>query len=131
MNSISYFPFILYLQLSAQKGLGTTVFSEICSLLSLGFTIGFSIFLIGFVDWFALLHCKDEASCGENRSVYVHLISPFDGKPPSAYNFFVVLCFFLSLSMWIHQCYKAIHAIYDSIRMEHFFRTKLVGYANY
>ena len=108
------------------KGLGATILSQLCSLLSLGFTIVFSIFLIAFVDWPALLSCRDEATCGENKSITLHLISPFDEKPPTLFNFLIVIYFLLFSIMWIFQCYNGVNVIYDAFNMEKFYREKLV-----
>jgi hypothetical protein len=32
-------------------------------MLSLGFTVGFSVFVLGFVDWAQLVNCHDEQTC--------------------------------------------------------------------
>lgn len=39
-------------------------------MLSLGFTVAFSVFILGFIDWKALMNCHDEQSC-HGMSAYV------------------------------------------------------------
>ena len=44
------------------KGLPAVILQQICGVVTLGFTISASIFLIAFVDWNNLTNCKDEQS---------------------------------------------------------------------
>lgn len=37
--------------------------SQLCAMLSLGFTVAFSVFILAFINWSKLMNCHDEKSC--------------------------------------------------------------------
>ena len=72
------------------KGIGAIILSQFCAVVTLGFTIGFSVFLLGFVDWNALLQCHDEETCsGVHNSL---VVNPFH-ETPTMFSFFIFLYF--------------------------------------
>ena len=42
---------------------GPVVDQQFCAMLSLGFTVVFSVFILAFIDWPKLMNCHDEQSC--------------------------------------------------------------------
>jgi len=109
---------------TASKGLVAIILTQLCDLISLAFTIVFSLVLIAFVNWNALLNCKDELSCTSLQ--YLQLTSPFDNNPPSLFGFMVMIYFIVFASIWIFQCYSTYKLIYEAIVMQTFFRKNLV-----
>jgi autophagy-related protein 9 len=91
--------------------------------LTLGFIIGFSVFLLGFINWNEFSKCHDEESCGNSISKYI-LSSPF-----SYHSGFV--CFLLVLYMiffalyWLYNLSKSLQMIYSAFEMEVYYREKL------
>mmetsp|Transcript_9901 Transcript_9901/g.16301 ORF Transcript_9901/g.16301 Transcript_9901/m.16301 type:complete len:1086 (-) Transcript_9901:92-3349(-) len=104
------------------KGIGAILLSEFCSIVSLGFTIIFSVFLLGFVNWQTLLDCHDEESCHEGNQ---HLIrNPFH-QPSSMYSFFLMVYGILLAAVWIWKCMKSVETVCDSLDMSNFYSEKL------
>jgi hypothetical protein len=110
----------------ASKGIVAIILTQFCNLLTLGFTIIFSVFLMAFVDWHVLIHCKDEFSCSNSKNRLIHRPNPFDEKPPTLYGFLVVMYLILFTALWIHQCYSSWNQIVEGFRMDKFYREILV-----
>jgi autophagy-related protein 9 len=110
----------------ANKGLGVILLSEICSILSLGFTVFFTTFLIGIFNWSALYDCYDEMSCTALSSYL--LTNPFHEKPNS-FRFMVTMYFLLLFFYWIYSCKQSVNKINEAWEMESFYRDFLkVGF---
>jgi hypothetical protein len=84
-------------QYYSSKGLPATVLAQLCSIVSLGFTISFTIFLLAFVDWSAVLTCHDEASCDGLGHYFIK--NPFR-HDSLMYSFLVLLYFAIFGSFW-------------------------------
>ena len=105
-----------------QKGLPSVILSQTCSVISLGFTVAFSTFLIAFVKWDLLLICKDEESCQDIH--YYIRTNPYD----DSYVIFSILIttyVFLFCCFWLWKCYCAFHIVSSAFTMEKFYREKL------
>jgi autophagy-related protein 9 len=107
-------------QYFVSKGLSAVILQQISGVVTLGFTISFSIFLIAFVDWNNLKHCKDEVSCSENFVIK----QPF-AHSSVTFSFTVVLYGLLFGAFWIWRVVCAIHVISSAIIMERYYREKL------
>ena len=102
------------------KGLPSVILQQVTAVVSLGFTIGFSIFLIAFVDWSNLKHCKDETSCEGNfilKNPLVQASFPFAAT--------IVMYGTLFGAFWIWRVLSAIDKITNAITMEKFYRERL------
>ena len=102
------------------KGVGAIILSQLCSVCSLGFTIVFSAFLLGFVDWNGLLDCHDEDSCNEVDI----FINPFH-KTPTRMGYFIFLYFVLFSAFWVWQCITAVNVVSDALEMASFYSDTL------
>lgn len=92
----------------ADKGMTSTLLSELCAIISLAFVITFSFYLFNCVDWSAVMSCTDEDTCLALSSSFTY--NPFD-HPPTLTYFFSGLCFliFTSFLIWrIHCSYRKI-----------------------
>lgn len=105
------------------KGIGAVLLSELCSLVSLAFTVVFTAFLFAFVNWEALLRCHDEDSCGDLDST-AFIINPFHHTPTRT-RFFVILYLLLAVGFWGRRCFTAMQTISDAIEMAEFYRATL------
>jgi autophagy-related protein 9 len=104
------------------QGIGAIILSELCGVLTLGFTVGFSVFLLAFVDWSGLLSCHDEDTC---RGVNEALVrDPFQ-QTPTMFTFFIFTYFVLFCGLWLWKCISAMGAISDALEMSSFFGDKL------
>lgn len=92
-----------------------------CSVISLAFTVGFSIFLIAFLDWTRLVKCHDEHSC-HKLSNYV-VSHPFEHSSPHAVSAMVYMI--LCISYWMWKCGESIYTISSAIEMDCFYRDRL------
>jgi autophagy-related protein 9 len=108
----------------AAKGIGAIILSQFCGLATLGFTIGFSSFLLAFVDWTALLHCHDEESCHGMNADGNLFLNPFHHTPTMG-SFFVLVYFILFCGFWVFKCLSAMEIISDALDMSTFYREKL------
>ena len=102
------------------KGLPAVILQQLTAVVSLGFTIGFSIFLIAFVDWANLKHCKDETSCEGNfilKNPLAQASFPFAAT--------IVMYGTLFGAFWIWRVVSAIDKITNAITMEKFYRERL------
>ena len=102
------------------KGLPAVILQQICSVVTLGFTIAASIFLIAFVDWPNLKHCKDEHTCNDNFLIK----QPF-AHSSVTFAFVVTVYCLLFGAFWVWKVLSAIHIISSAIVMERFYREKL------
>jgi autophagy-related protein 9 len=93
-------------------------FPKVCSLLSLGFTVVFSTFLLGFVDWEKLLTCHDEQSC---HKVEDYITTKHIGFS-SLYSFITLSYIILFGSYWLWSCFNALQIISQAMEMEVFYR---------
>lgn len=105
-----------------QKGLYAILLSEATAVLSLGFTIGISIFLIAFLNWPALLACTDEETCRDVNQNFV--LNPF-AHTPTLYSVFTALYFILFGLLWVMRAIMAVNAVSNAFEMEEFYRLQL------
>lgn len=109
-------------RLYASKGMEAIALSEACAVISLGFTIAFSVYLVAFLDWSALMDCTDEPSCAEvNDSLS---INPFH-RSPSLFSLILAIYFILSTGLWVFRCFTAYQTVSDALEMEEFYRVQL------
>ena len=102
-----------------KRGLISVITAELCSLISLGFTIFISLFLIACVNWTLLMECHDENSCSNDIRSYV--------KDPFFTNgymlgFFSLLYTILLGGFWLRRLSIAIVNIKESMNMERVYR---------
>ena len=102
------------------KGLPAVILQQISGVVTLGFTIAVSIFLIAFVDWTNLKHCKDELSCHKNFLIE----QPF-ANSSITFALTIVIYGLLFGAFWVWKVMSAIHVISSAITMERFYREKL------
>eukprot|EP01039_Chlorochromonas_danica_P004357 gene4357-4778_t len=108
--------------LYASKGLAAILLSESCALLSLAFTIFFSVYLIAFLNWSALLACTDEESCvNANLSLSRN---PFRTSP-TWFTLVVAVYVILAAALWVYQCLSSLQTISKAVEMEEFYRVQL------
>lgn len=105
------------------KGLFHIILTEFCHNLSLGFTISFSIFLLGFVKWSQLFECHDEASCGSSIKNYL-LSSPFSYHS-GLVSFLLVIYIILFGVYWVYNIFISFQRILTAFDMEIYYREKL------
>jgi autophagy-related protein 9 len=102
-------------------GFATILVGHFCSIITLGFTVAFSSFLIAFVNWGELLKCNSEENC---RSFHHYVTSnPFE--KPSIYGFISFLYIALFALFWLWRVYLTIQGIYNGFEMERFYREVL------
>lgn len=102
----------------AQKGLGVIVLTELCSVLSLGFTVSFTTFLMGVVNWSVLSECFDENTCQKVEEEL--FLNPFH-QEPSAYKFIITIYFLLFFSYWVYACHSSVQRVLAAWEMETFY----------
>mmetsp|Transcript_28063 Transcript_28063/g.61266 ORF Transcript_28063/g.61266 Transcript_28063/m.61266 type:complete len:780 (-) Transcript_28063:161-2500(-) len=105
--------FYQYFEVGGLRGILATQFSH---LVSLAFTICFSLVLLFFVDWQALLTCDSEEACRE--------VSLFFHKPFEDLGFgrvVVLCCFCLFFAYWLFNCAAAYHAIRNAMEMSTYY----------
>jgi autophagy-related protein 9 len=90
--------------------------------LTLGFTIVFSTFLLGFVDWPGLLACKNEATCFE----FGHYVVSLGAHSSFFFRAFVVLYCILFSAFWLWSVAALGPALRRMWDMHRFF-TKVLG----
>jgi autophagy-related protein 9 len=103
------------------KGLPAIILQQFCAVMSLLFTVSFSVFLLAYVDWRNLRDCKDENTCS-GSFLYER---PLFLRPSSLYRFTVLAYTVLFTSFWLWRCIAAIHLVSSAISMERFYRDKL------
>jgi autophagy-related protein 9 len=102
------------------KGLPAIVLQQVTAVVSLAFTIGFSVFLVAFVDWGGLKRCKDEASCA-GEFVLTHPLAH------ASWPFAIVIVAYGTLfaAFWTWRLVSAADAIASAVAMERFYRERL------
>jgi autophagy-related protein 9 len=115
--------FIMFYKYYYHKGLGVILLTEFCSVLSLGFTVFFTTFLIGLVNWSLLINeCSDEMTCSAISSEVI--INPFHEKP-SLWRLSIMIYFLLLFSYWIYQCRQSLQTAKEAFEMDEFYRESL------
>lgn len=109
-------------QYYVSRGIGAVVLSEFCAVLTLGFTVCFSAFLLAFVDWNGLLQCHDEDTC---QNVNVSLVSNPFHQTPTMFTFFVFTYFVIFTGIWVYKCGSAMSKVSDALEMAIFYKDKL------
>ena len=99
------------------RGLTSIITSQICSVLSLGFTVAFSVFLIAYVDWGSLMECYDELSCSGVGSYIVENPFPRSGFGMISFGYLLLFSVF-----WAGRTLQAVQAILHAIEMSRFYR---------
>lgn len=105
-----------------EKGLPTIMLTQICTVATFLFTTLFSVFLIGYVRWDAIIECHDESTCG-SLSEYI------SSNPFREFSFlrsmFVLIYSILLFAFWLWRSYHSLLIIDRAIQMEKFYREKL------
>lgn len=104
-----------------QKGIVPIVLTQVCSIVTLAFTVSFSSFLIAFVNWSDLLSCDSEMTC-ENFEEYI-VKNPF--RIPSFHGFVSMLYIILFGLFWLWSLIGSIQNILHALEMDHFYREVL------
>lgn len=91
---------------------------KVCGVFSLGFTVAFSSFLLGFVDWKKIMDCHDENSC---KNVDHYVTNGHIGFS-SLHGFFTLTYIILFGSYWIWSVITSLQIISQAIEMEVFYR---------
>lgn len=102
------------------KGLPAVILQQICGVVTLGFTITASIFLLAFVDWTNLKLCKDENTCELQNLIK----QPFQDSSV-IFTLIVILYGLLFGAFWIWKVLSAVHVILSAVTMERFYREKM------
>eukprot|EP01084_Bolivina_argentea_P223329 377886_1 len=102
------------------RGVSTILMRELVTVFIVGFTVAFSTFLFGFVNWGALLQCRDEATCFSFRS-YVTARAILSS--PSRF-LFVLIYFLLFLAYWLWSILASRNAIRDAFQMMSLYRDR-------
>ena len=110
----------------SEGGLWAIILSKFCGLVSLTFTIGFSVTFVAFIDWNAVLDCKDELSCQNlHSSLFANNLYPLHSQNPNIFGFLTISYLILSSSYYLYQLFSAINIISYSVEMEKFYREVL------
>lgn len=104
------------------KGIVSTFLSELCAVLSLGFSISFSVYLFEFVDWNAVTKCSDEESCANLNEQFA--TDPFHHTPKFT-TFLTALYFLLFFCVWIWRAWRAVKTVEQAAAMSAFYKEKL------
>eukprot|EP00741_Cyanophora_paradoxa_P005597 tig00000912_g5425.t1 len=89
----------------AEKGFTCIVLSRLFELLSLGFTIGFSSFLLAFVNWTELLttSCRADQPCW--RDVHAIREAPFSNVGMKEFGILLYMIVFSVYWLWKSMCF--------------------------
>ncbi|CAM9846126.1 unnamed protein product, partial [Scytosiphon promiscuus] len=102
-------------------GLLSIVSSGVAHLLILAFTVLFSTFLLSFVDWKALLSCRDEDTC-HPLSQYVTTRAL---HKPNLFHVLVWIYMVLFLVYWAWSLLSFWNSLRDATDMHHLYTTRL------
>eukprot|EP00516_Mucochytrium_quahogii_P000446 CAMPEP_0203751134 /NCGR_PEP_ID=MMETSP0098-20131031/5254_1 /ASSEMBLY_ACC=CAM_ASM_000208 /TAXON_ID=96639 /ORGANISM=" , Strain NY0313808BC1" /LENGTH=676 /DNA_ID=CAMNT_0050640721 /DNA_START=169 /DNA_END=2196 /DNA_ORIENTATION=+ len=100
-----------------EGGFSCIVAKSVVNILTLGFTVVFSTFLLGFVNWHGLMSCKDEATC---KGFYEYVIT-LDDHDSLAFRVFVVLYCLVFTIYWLYTVVSFIPTIRRSWEIRSFF----------
>lgn len=102
------------------KGIGAIVLSQFCELVTLGFTVIFSVFMLGFVDWEMLVRCHDEETCASS----LVFINPFIDST-SKFRFFLLVYLVLFFTLWLWKLFSVLGKVSNAFEMSNFYSTTL------
>ncbi|KAG5191934.1 autophagy protein Apg9-domain-containing protein [Tribonema minus] len=103
------------------KGFETIAAHGVANLVILGFTVFFSTFLFAFVDWGAVMKCRDEATC----LPFNQYLSSKAVYHPGAFHLLVWLYFLLFLTYWLWSALSLWGTLRDSLEMLYLYRDRL------
>ncbi|CAM9271814.1 unnamed protein product [Choristocarpus tenellus] len=103
------------------RGIPSIVSRGIANLVILAFTVLFSTFLLSFMDWGALLTCRDEESC-QPLTTYVTTRAL---HRPNLFHGLVWIYMFLFLMYWLWSLLSFWATLRDSMDMHHLYTTRL------
>ena len=98
---------------------------------TLGFTIGFSTFLLLFIDWKEVLKCVDADACVNVQIIRKDALQLYGvvGKMNSCSNSFgsglVLLYFIVFCVFWIWNLISSYHSLRDGLEMHYFYHNRL------
>ena len=98
------------------------ILNKCSSLIILLFTIIFSTFLLLFIDWSALLSCRNEQQCTDSN-VIMHNI--FDVSTISLYQGITIIYFILLCTYWVYKLLQFISSINILIQVRTFYNQQL------
>lgn len=104
-----------------QQGLAAIIVTQICSMVTLGFTVAFSSFLLVFVDWNSMMSCNSEDTC-QPFDAYV-IKNPFVRSSFSSFLSFLYMILFGVF--WVWKFFLSVQCIFRGIEMERFYREVL------
>ncbi|CAM9428503.1 unnamed protein product [Chrysoparadoxa australica] len=110
----------------ANKGLKAMVATKAVQILMLGFTIGFTAFLLGFVNWGLLLRCKSPETC---LPVGQYICTSNALHSTTIYYSLVRLYFIVFFGYWLCQATNALQDVRAAMKMETLYKD-LMGIAS-
>jgi autophagy-related protein 9 len=103
-----------------EEGFWCIVVGRITNLVTLGFTVCFSTFLLLFVDWPALIHCSSVASCANVQVVRSNVFEHTNVAEG------IIIAYFLIFSMyWFWNLVSFGFALKDSAEIRFFYNKEL------
>ncbi|CAN0020353.1 unnamed protein product [Ascophyllum nodosum] len=103
------------------RGLRNIASRGVAHLLILAFTVLFSTFLLSFMDWKALLSCRDEDTC-HPLSQYVTTAA---FHKPNMFHVLVWMYMFLFLLYWLWSLLSLCASLRDFVDMHHLYNSRL------
>jgi autophagy-related protein 9 len=121
MNNDDFYK--IFYEYYLNKGFVATILTELCSVISLGFTVAFSVFLFEFVNWESIISCNNEDTCIALSHEFVR--NPFY-ETPSMYTLLSCIYFLIFFTYWcmkFGQACKTIHyasmmqSVYENMKI--------------
>jgi len=104
------------------QGLAPIIGKGIVELITLFFTLVFSVFLIAYLNWSELLNCKDEESCGATLQEYI-IDRPF--HQASFWNFTIIIYILLFSAYGIFSTISFVSTVRGAFESKYIFEDKL------
>ena len=107
-----------------KRGWVSIVAQRVVNIVTLGFTIVFSVFMLEMVDWSKLTTCKDEATCG---SFSKYIDDSWLRNPVQSWGGFVVFAYFVLFALyWVWNVWELFWMALPSANKMHKFYTRIL-----
>lgn len=107
-----------------KRGWVSIVAQRVVNIVTLGFTIVFSVFMLEMVDWNKLTTCKDEATCGSFSN---YIDDSWLRNPVQSWGGFVVLAYFLLFALyWVWNVWELFWMALPSANKMHKFYSRIL-----
>eukprot|EP00936_MAST-01D_sp_MAST-1D-sp1_P002394 g2394.t1 len=107
-----------------KRGWVSIVAQRVVNIVTLGFTIVFSVFMLEMVDWSKLTTCKDEATCG---SFSKYIDDSWLRNPVQSWGGFVVFAYFMLFALyWVWNVWELFWIALPSANKMHKFYSRIL-----